>query len=70
VDALRSVIETLNENRGRYHVVSYELFDLRDALTSSTNLFDHFGILHDDYTPKPAFWTYRHLIRELGPVDR
>jgi hypothetical protein len=70
VEALRSVIETVNANRARYHVVSYELFDLRDALTTSTNLFDHFGILHDDYTPKPAFWTYRNLIRKLGTVGR
>jgi hypothetical protein len=66
VDALRSVIQTVNANRRNYHVISYELFDLRDALGASTNLFDHFGVMHDDYTPKPAFWAYRHLIRTLG----
>jgi hypothetical protein len=65
--ALRGVIEAVDASRGTLNVASYGLFDLRDALTSSANPFDHFGILRDDYMPKPAFRTYRDLIRRLGP---
>ncbi|MGA4837410.1 hypothetical protein [Streptomyces sp. G45] len=32
------------------------------------DLFDQFGILRDDYTPKPAFTVYRRLIGELGAM--
>ena len=30
------------------------------------DIFYRFGLLHDDYTPKPAFDAYRTLIAELG----
>ena len=30
------------------------------------DIFDQFGLLRDDYTPKTAFETYRRLIAELG----
>jgi hypothetical protein len=30
------------------------------------NLFYQFGLMRDDYTPKPAFAVYRRLIAELG----
>jgi hypothetical protein len=29
-------------------------------------LFHQFGIIRDDYTPKPAYHMFRHLIHELG----
>ncbi|WP_331721273.1 hypothetical protein [Streptomyces sp. NBC_00212] len=64
-NALKSELAAINANRGRVNVTSYEYFDLRDDTSSSTNLFDHFGLLHDNYTPKPAFQTYRTLIRAL-----
>ena len=47
----------------------YMLFGLRDADSSKPDLFHQFGILHDDYTPKPAFDTFRALVAELGPTD-
>lgn len=63
--ALTAELTAINANRGRLHVTTYEYFDLRDDKTDSTNLFDHFGLMRDDYTPKTAFATYRELIRRL-----
>jgi DNA-binding PadR family transcriptional regulator len=39
---------------------------IRQGDTSSTDLLQHFGLLHTDYTPKPAFFAYRDLIRAIG----
>lgn len=64
-DALTSELTAINANQGWLNVTSYEYFDLRDDKTASTNLFDHFGLLHDDYTPKAAFRAYRHIIHTM-----
>ena len=42
-------------------VRAYEWFGLRDGLTTAT-WTARFGILRDDYAPKPAFATLQHLI--------
>ena len=42
------------------------LFGLRDADSSEPDLFHQFGIMQDDYTPKPGYHAFRQLIRELG----
>ena len=64
--ALTTEIKAVDADRAQYNVLSYELFDLRDDVTGSTNIFDQFGIMTDDYTPKPMFWSYRHLVDTLG----
>src|SRR5262249_25520009 len=64
--ALETIIRTVHDYRGNYHVTHYRLFDLRDADSSNPDIFYQFGILRDDYTPKPAFDVYRRLIAELG----
>ncbi|HVT66327.1 MAG TPA: hypothetical protein VHF26_01165, partial [Trebonia sp.] len=46
-------------------VAAYEWFGLRDGL-STAGWTARFGLLHDDYTPKPAFAAVRHLI--AGPA--
>ena len=66
VVALETIIRTIHDYRGNYHVKHYQLFDLRDADSSHPDIFSQFGILRDDYTPKPAFEVYRRLIAELG----
>lgn len=65
-DAFDTVIRTVNSLRGPLKILSYEEFALRDDTSFSDNLFDHLGLLHDDYTPKPAFRTYGQLIARLG----
>jgi hypothetical protein len=64
--ALETIIRTVHDYRGNYHISHYQLFDLRDADSANPNIFYQFGILRDDYTPKPAFEVYRRLIAEIG----
>lgn len=64
--ALTSEILAVNADRQADNVVSYEMFDLRDDVTGSTNPFDSFGLMTDDYTPKPMFWLYSGLIATIG----
>jgi hypothetical protein len=64
--ALTTEIDAINADRAQYNVLSYELFALRDDVTGSANIFDQFGIMTDDYTPKPMFSTYRDLVSTLG----
>jgi hypothetical protein len=59
-------VRTVEEVRGKLNITHYELFCLRDADTANPDLNHQFGILRDDYSPKPAFETYRKLIAELG----
>jgi hypothetical protein len=42
------------------------LFTLRDADSSREDIFCNFGIMRDDYSPKPAYTRLRSLIAELG----
>jgi hypothetical protein len=61
---MQEIIYTINEKKEKLNITHYEFFDLRDADSSKSEF--QFGLLHDDYTPKPAFDVYCRLIRELG----
>ncbi|MFI9273369.1 hypothetical protein ACIGXM_22010 [Kitasatospora sp. NPDC052896] len=63
--ALDTVIRTVAALATDLNIDGYSLFALRDADSDAEGLFHHFGLLRDDYTPKPAFTTYRQLVREL-----
>jgi hypothetical protein len=65
-DLIEQMVRTVYELRGRFNVTHYELFSLRDADTANPEPNHQFGILRDDYSPKPAFETYRRLVAELG----
>lgn len=65
-EVLEAVIRTVYKLRQELNITHYELFGLRDADSSKDDLFHQFGIMRDDYTPKPAFYTFQRLIRELG----
>ena len=65
-DLLDQVVRTVYRLRGKLNITQYELFALRDADTGNPNVFQQFGILRDDYSPKPAFNVYRKLIAELS----
>jgi hypothetical protein len=65
-EVLERVIRTVHRRRHELNITHYVLFGLRDADSSKADLFHQFGILHDDYSPKPAYATFRGLIRELG----
>lgn len=63
---MRAAIITVAALRSRYHITDYRWFDLRDANSASANFEDHYGLLNDDYTPKPAFALYRRLIAQYS----
>jgi hypothetical protein len=63
---LRAMAKAVSDYRGTYNVSDYRWFNLRDADTSSTVPFQHFGLLESDYDRKPAFGVYRRLVRALG----
>jgi len=63
---LRSMVQAFSDLRGTYDVSDYRWFNLRDADSTSPNFQQHFGLLHDDYSPKPAFAAYRDLVAALS----
>ncbi len=66
--AMRSMVEAASRARRAFGVTDYRWFSLRDHRTASPNLQHHYGLLRDDYTPKPAFAVYRRLLARLaGP---
>jgi hypothetical protein len=64
--ALESMVGAANTYRANYNVTNYFWFDLRDADTSSPNFQQQYGLMRDDYTPKPAFDAYRGLVAKLS----
>jgi hypothetical protein len=65
-DALETLVRGVHAVRDELNVTHWELFTLRDADSSKDDLFHQFGILRDDYTPKPAFEPLSRLYHELG----
>lgn len=63
---LETVVRTVAARSADLNIDGYAFFALRDADSAAEGLFHHFGLLRDDYAPKPAFDTYRRLIDELG----
>lgn len=63
---LEAVVRTVAALATSLNIDGYSFFALRDANSTAEGLFHRFGLLRDDYAPKPAFETYRHLIDELG----
>jgi hypothetical protein len=64
--ALESMIGAANTYRANYNVTNYFWFDLRDADSGSPNFQQQYGLMRDDYAPKPAFGSYRALISKLS----
>jgi hypothetical protein len=65
--ALDRMVRTVDAYRSKYGITDYRWFDLRDGDSSSPNFQQQFGITHDDYSPKPAFFAYRDLVHSLSP---
>ena len=62
---LEATLRTVHGLRAELNVTHWELFTLRDADSSKDEMFHRFGVLRDDYSPKPAFGVLRDLIAEL-----
>lgn len=65
-EVIEQVIRIVHEARQRLHITRYTMFGLRDTDSSKPNFFYQFGLLRDDYSPKPAFQTYARLMAELS----
>jgi hypothetical protein len=66
VRVLRAVARAVSEHRGAYGVTDFRWFDLRDADSASRSFEGQYGLVRDDYRPKPAFRSYRRLIAKHG----
>ncbi len=64
-DVLDTVVRAVYARRHELNVTHWELFSLRDADSSQDDPFHQFGVVRDDYTPKPAFERLRQIIAEL-----
>ncbi len=64
--ALEEMVRSAASAAGSYGVTDYRWFNLRDNVTRSPAIFDTTGLLHDDYSRKPAFARYRDLMARLG----
>jgi hypothetical protein len=59
---IQAIVTTVARNADSLGLTGYTHFSLRDADSGNPGLFYQFGLMTDDYTPKPAFATYRDLI--------
>jgi hypothetical protein len=65
-EVVEAVVRTVYDLRSELNITHYEHFALRDAYSANPDFFRQFGILRDDYQPKPAFDSYRALIKAFG----
>jgi hypothetical protein len=69
-EVIEKIVRLLWAERQRLNVALYTLFDLRDSNSASSDLdedlFRHFGITREDYSPQPAYRTFRSLVQEYG----
>lgn len=63
---LETIVRTVYDLSQELNITHYELFGLRDADSSKDDLFHQFGIMRDDYSPKPAYYIFKQLIQEVG----
>ena len=65
-ETLRAAVHAVAEVAATQRVTGYRWFDLRDADSGSSSFESQYGLMRDDYSPKPAFFAYRDLIATLG----
>ena len=65
-ESLDSTVRALHEWSGELGISDYRWFNLRDNNSDGTDLFAAVGLLRDDYSPKPAFATFRERAAEFG----
>jgi hypothetical protein len=63
---LREIVGAVQRVAASYDVTDLRWFSLRDANTASLQLENGYGLLQDDYSPKPAFQALAQLIQQDG----
>ena len=68
---LEAEASAVSNFRSEYGVRSYRVFDLRDSNSQDPDFESQYGLLRDDYTPKPAYHMLYALIQRLSqlPAD-
>jgi hypothetical protein len=66
VTVMKAAVEAIYHARGEYNITGLRWFDLRDADSSSQSFESQYGLMRDDYSPKPAFGAYRTLVARLS----
>jgi hypothetical protein len=66
VAVMKATVQAVYHARATYNINGYRWFDLRDADSSSSSFESRYGLMRDDYSPKPAFGAYRALIASLS----
>ncbi|MFL5782043.1 MAG: hypothetical protein ACJ760_12090, partial [Thermoleophilaceae bacterium] len=64
--AMDTMVRAVHDFRGTFNISDYRWFDLRDSNTTSPNFQQQYGLMTDEYVPKPAFALYRKLATGLG----
>jgi hypothetical protein len=62
--ALEAEVSAVVAARTADDVSAIQVFDLRDAITNSTIFEDQYGLMTDQWAPKPAFADYERLIAQ------
>ena len=60
--AMDTMVRAVNDFRGTFDITDYRWFDLRDSDSTSPNFQQQYGLMTDEYVPKPAFGLYRRLV--------
>jgi hypothetical protein len=68
--AVRSLVRAAHQYRGAYNVTDFRWFNLRDNNSRGPNFQQHYGLMRDDYSRKPAFDLYRRLVARHGARRR
>jgi hypothetical protein len=66
VTVMKAAIDAVYHARASYNITGLRWFDLRDADSSSSSFESQYGLMRDDYSPKPAFGAYRALVASLS----
>ena len=66
VTVMKAVVNAVYRARATYDITGLRWFDLRDADSSSTSFESQYGLMRDDYSPKPGFGAYRALVARLS----
>lgn len=68
VTALQAEVAAVVNAHTTYNVSALEFFDLRDAITNSTVFTDQYGLMTDQWAPKPAFSAYEQLVTHYASL--
>lgn len=67
---LERMLRALNAQRGTYNLSNVNWFSLRDSNSSAASFQEQWGLMRDDYSPKPAFGALERLVERWSARAR